>query len=364
MAGPNESTAPDRETADPPATAAPNVTRVDFYLHTASVAAVFAVSYLLIFLACMVGNGIVCFVVLRSRNMRTVTNVFILNLAISDMLVGLFCMPTTLIDNIVTGWPFGSVVCKFSGLVQGISKITIANSKRIIVVIWVLAVAIMCPSGLMLQVTKEPSVRIRAGGHRNTNNNNNNNNNSDDVVVDDSRPFYWCRENWPTQQMRKVYTTVLFASIFLAPLALIVRRQRGQRRGAPGGGRDDGAGRRRQSVSRGKKRAVKMLLVVALLFVVSWLPLWTLMMVSDYARLNARQHRLVNIYAYPLSHWLAFFNSSVNPLVYGFFNENFHRAFRAAFKLQLCSAVIERRRTFSLRLKGNHPPPPPPAVSP
>jgi neuropeptide FF receptor 1 len=35
--------------------------------------------------------------------MRTVTNMFILNLAVSDLLVGIFCMPTTLVDNLITG---------------------------------------------------------------------------------------------------------------------------------------------------------------------------------------------------------------------------------------------------------------------
>lgn len=80
-----------------------NITYVDFYLHKPSVAAVFTVSYLFIFLVCMVGNGVVCFIVLRIKNMRTVTNLFILNLAISDLLVGIFCMPTTLVDNIITG---------------------------------------------------------------------------------------------------------------------------------------------------------------------------------------------------------------------------------------------------------------------
>lgn len=80
-----------------------NVTYLDFYLHKLSVASVFTISYLLIFVACMVGNGVVCFIVLRSRSMRTVTNVFILNLAVSDLLVGIFCMPTTLVDNIITG---------------------------------------------------------------------------------------------------------------------------------------------------------------------------------------------------------------------------------------------------------------------
>lgn len=80
-----------------------NITYVNFYLHEPSVAAVFTVSYLLIFLVCMLGNGVVCFIVLRRKNMRTVTNLFILNLAISDLLVGIFCMPTTLVDNIITG---------------------------------------------------------------------------------------------------------------------------------------------------------------------------------------------------------------------------------------------------------------------
>lgn len=80
-----------------------NVSYVDLYLHQPWVAAVFITSYLLIFLLCMVGNGGVCFIILWSKHMRTVTNLFILNLAVSDLLVGLFCMPTTLLDSIIAG---------------------------------------------------------------------------------------------------------------------------------------------------------------------------------------------------------------------------------------------------------------------
>nr|XP_054592675.1 neuropeptide FF receptor 2-like [Nothobranchius furzeri] len=352
-----------------------NITYVDSYLHEPAVAAVFTASYLLIFMVCMVGNGVVCFILLRSRNMRTVTNLFILNLAISDLLVGIFCMPTTLVDNIITGWPFGSIVCKLSGMVQGISvsasvftlvaiavdrfrcivypfkqKLTITTSKLIIVVIWVLAVFIMCPSGVMLQVTKEQTVRIVLGPSGNT------------------RPFYWCREDWPSQEMRKIYTTVLFANIYLAPLSLIVIMY--ARIGftlfkttlPPGWGSGtahrEGGGHKfsmdsRQTISRKKKRVIMMLVLVALVFVLSWLPLWTLMMLSDYASLTEHQHRVINIYVYPFAHWLAFCNSSVNPIIYGFFNENFRRGFQAAFKFQLCSVDIVRQRTFSRRIRGN-----------
>lgn len=230
-------------------------------------------------------------------------------------------------------------------------KLTITTSKLIIVIIWVLAISIMCPSGVMLQVTKEQRIRIVLGRINNT------------------RPFYWCRENWPNQEMRKIYTTVLFANIYLAPLSLIVIMY--ARIGftlfkttmPPSGSTGDGGGsccdsgkpnmENRQTVSRKKKRVIKMLLVVALLFILSWLPLWTLMMLSDYASLTEHQHRVVNIYVYPLAHWLAFFNSSVNPIIYGFFNENFRRGFQAAFKFQLCSADIERQKSYSHQIQGN-----------
>ncbi|KAF1377775.1 hypothetical protein PFLUV_G00204240 [Perca fluviatilis] len=363
-----------------------NITYVDFYLHKPSVAAVFTVSYLLIFLVCMVGNGVVCFTVLRSKNMRTVTNLFILNLAISDLLVGIFCMPTTLVDNIITGWPFGSVVCKLSGMVQGISvsasvftlvaiavdrfrcivypfkqKLTIPTSKLIIVIIWVLAVSIMCPSGVMLHVTKEQRVRIILG----------NNNN-------DSRPFYWCRENWPNQEMRKIYTTVLFVNIYLAPLSLIVvmyarigftlsktaisQVRAGGSVSEEGGGSGKSRTEGRHTISKKKNRVIMMLLVVALLFILSWLPLWTLMMLSDYASLTEHQYRVINIYVYPLAHWLAFFNSSINPIIYGFFNQNFRRGFQAAFKFQLCSECIWCQNTYSHQIRGNAVLPVQPAV--
>lgn len=327
-----------------------NVSYVDFYLHQPSVAAVFISSYLLIFLLCMVGNGGVCFIILWSKHMRTVTNLFILNLAVSDLLVGLFCMPTTLLDNIIAGWPFGSLVCKMSGMVQGISvsasvftlvaiavdrfrcivhpfkeKLTIPTAVAIIAVIWILAVAIMCPSAVLLQVQEEKHFRVLLGSGNAT------------------RPVFWCREEWPDPGMRKIYTTILFANIYLAPLSLIVIMYARisislSHAAMPGAGKR--SQEQRHSVWKRKQKAIKMLIVVTLLFTLSWLPLWTLMLLSDYASLSDLQLQLINIYIYPFAHWLAFFNSSINPIIYGFCNENFRRGFQAVFKLQLCSGEL------------------------
>lgn len=80
-----------------------NYTFLAYYQHSSPVAAMFILAYTFIFLMCMIGNILVCFIVVKNRQMRTVTNMFILNLAISDLLVGIFCMPTTLVDNLITG---------------------------------------------------------------------------------------------------------------------------------------------------------------------------------------------------------------------------------------------------------------------
>ncbi|XP_008155688.2 neuropeptide FF receptor 2 [Eptesicus fuscus] len=340
-----------------------NITYVNYYLHHAQVAAVFIISYFLIFFLCMVGNTVVCFIVMRNKHMHTVTNLFILNLAISDLLVGIFCMPITLLDNIIAGWPFGSTMCKISGLVQGISvaasvftlvaiavdrfrsvvypfkpKLSIKTAVVIIVIIWILAIAIISPSAIMLHVQEDKYYRVKLNSENKT------------------MPVYWCWEDWPNKEMRKIYTTVLFANIYLAPLSLIVIMY--GRIGislfkvpVPHTGKQNQ--KQWHVVSKKKQKVIKMLLIVALLFILSWLPLWTLMMLSDYAELSPNELQVINIYIYPFAHWLAFCNSSINPIIYGFFNENFRRGFEDAFHLQFCQKRAQSKEAFALRAENN-----------
>ncbi|XP_041451598.1 neuropeptide SIFamide receptor-like [Drosophila obscura] len=61
---------------------------------------VYIVAYIVVFLVGLIGNSFVIAVVLRAPRMRTVTNYFIVNLAIADILVIVFCLPATLIGNI------------------------------------------------------------------------------------------------------------------------------------------------------------------------------------------------------------------------------------------------------------------------
>ncbi|KFO20593.1 neuropeptide FF receptor 2 [Fukomys damarensis] len=340
-----------------------NITYVNYYLHQPQVAAVFIISYFLIFFLCMVGNIVVCFVVTRNKHMHTVTNLFILNLAISDLLVGIFCMPITLLDNIIAGWPFGSTMCKISGLVQGISvaasvftlvaiavdrfrcvvypfkpKLTMKTASATVVIIWVLAITIMLPSAAMLHMQEEKYYHVRLD------------------LQNKTSPVYWCQEDWPNQEMRKIYTTVLFTAIYVAPLSLIVIMH-GKigislfKNTVPHTGKWNQE--HQHMVSKKKQKIIKMLLTVALLFMLSWLPLWTLMLLSDYADLSSNELQVINIYIYPFAHWMAFSNSSVNPIIYGFFNENFRRGFQDTFQLQICQERANLKEAYALRDKNN-----------
>ena len=53
--------------------------------------------YFITFLVGLVGNSLVCFAIWRNKNMRTVTNIFIVNLSVADLAVIIVCLPSTLL---------------------------------------------------------------------------------------------------------------------------------------------------------------------------------------------------------------------------------------------------------------------------
>ena len=61
---------------------------------------VLMVAYSLALIAGLVGNIFVVAIVIKDPKMRTVTNFFLLNLAVADLLVLTVCLPLTLVSNI------------------------------------------------------------------------------------------------------------------------------------------------------------------------------------------------------------------------------------------------------------------------
>ncbi|XP_012156610.1 neuropeptide SIFamide receptor [Ceratitis capitata] len=83
--------------------------------------------YIPIFIFALLGNGIVCYIVQSTPRMRTVTNYFIANLAVGDILMTVFCIPFSFVSIfILKHWPFGTVLCNLVNYSQAVSVLVSA----------------------------------------------------------------------------------------------------------------------------------------------------------------------------------------------------------------------------------------------
>ncbi|XP_065364571.1 putative tyramine receptor 2 [Calliphora vicina] len=130
--------------------------------------------FMLLILVTVVGNTLVILAVLTTRRLRTVTNCFVLNLAITDWLVGTCVMPPAVIHYIAEGvWRFGWILCdiwisldvllctasilslcaisldRYLAVTQPLTYSKNRRTKRLalfmIFIVWVTALSITCP---------------------------------------------------------------------------------------------------------------------------------------------------------------------------------------------------------------------------
>lgn len=81
------------------------------YFFYADLYVVLPVIYSVICAVGLTGNTAVIYVILKAPKMKTVTNMFILNLAIADDLFTLV-LPINIAEHLLHYWPFGEVLCK------------------------------------------------------------------------------------------------------------------------------------------------------------------------------------------------------------------------------------------------------------
>ena len=88
----------------------------------------------IICLVALIANGTLFWIVLRKRELRTMSNLFVLNLAAADTLVSLASMPTTFINVASSTWMFSSKVCVLFGVVTIASFISSVSSLGLIAI--------------------------------------------------------------------------------------------------------------------------------------------------------------------------------------------------------------------------------------
>ncbi|XP_061386033.1 neuropeptide Y receptor type 6 [Musca vetustissima] len=140
----------------------------------------FCILYTTVFILGVFGNVLVCYVVLRNRAMQTVTNIFITNLALSDILLCILAVPFTPLYTFMGRWAFGRTLCHLVSFAQGcsiyISTLTLTSIAidryfviiypfhprmkmstciAIVISIWVISLLATLPYGMYVKVVND-----------------------------------------------------------------------------------------------------------------------------------------------------------------------------------------------------------------
>lgn len=163
----------------------------------------------------IVGNSFVILVFARGRRSRTDLRPFLINLAVSDLIMALFCMPFTFIYTMLHSWIFSKPMCPivlffqvfsvmgsvFTNMAIGIdrflavmfplrSRLTKQRAKYVIFVIWLCSTAISSVQLVVGRAVERPD-----GGME-------------------------CTEDWNPGQ-RNVYTIFIFVLTYVIPLLIL-----------------------------------------------------------------------------------------------------------------------------------------------
>jgi len=227
----------------------------------------------------LVGNIVVVYVVARYARMKTVTNVYILNLSIADSLF-LVGMPMIMATALLRRWVFGAVLCHVFyaltcvNMFTGAFTLTLMSADRFVAVwypvssvrfrtppfaamaaalAWVASGVVMSPVVFYADHMTRP------------------------VVSKSEPPTYSCVVNWPVERSltaARIYVGYTVAIGFLVPVscvcvfyALLVMRLKSTRRQV-----SSITSSRRQSVAR--RSVTCFVAIITAVFIGCWLPYW------------------------------------------------------------------------------------------
>nr|XP_040224412.2 tachykinin-like peptides receptor 99D isoform X3 [Anopheles coluzzii] len=276
-----------------------------------------------------VGNLIVVWIVLSHKRMRTVTNYFLVNLSIADAMVSTLNVTFNYTYMLYLDWPFGTMYCKISQFVAILSicasvftLMAIAIDRYVAIMnplkprmgkkatlcvaasIWIVGTIISCPS--LLFFTTYPM--------------------KDHIL---------CYAEWPDgpsnhSRQEYVYNIVFMLLTYFLPIGSMTYTY--ARVGLElWGSKSIGECTQRQLDNiKSKRRVVKMMMIVVIIFAVCWLPFQIYFILTSYYPELTKKPYIQEVYL--AIYWLAMSNSMYNPIIYCWMNLRFRRGFQQFFR--------------------------------
>ena len=287
-------------------------------------------AYVVIFTIALFGNGIGLYVVCGRATPRRITNLLIKNLAVADLIFTVTIMPYSVLHMFFEGNQWfgglvGTITCKavfyavpvsvaasvttmvvisldrFCAVYFPLNQSLFHNHRAITCFIWLFSLITMTPYLFIYQVSKEGEL-------------------------------YFCYEVWPwaddSQEMflaLRTFHVILFVPFYPIPLLIItfVSSLVGRRlwlHRMPGSAYNIN----RTVVEDSRRKVVKMLVVLVILFALCWLPTHLL---HFFAYFEPTVYVRIPIVVQHLMLWVSHANTTINPIMYIALNKNFRYSF-------------------------------------
>lgn len=292
--------------------------------------------YVITFIIGFVGNTIGMFVVYKRTCIANVTNIFIANMSLADLLVTLFAIPTSItqlyIENRWVGGAFGVFTCKvanfslYMSLAASVFTIVLISFERYLAIfyplrgddvrkpkiisgiIWVCSFVFASPLLVMFNIEQDRSTGV-----------------------------YYCLTKWApdprkTFEVLKVYFTMCFVVMYIIPVVFLAGLYYRIAfklcvQTSPNSTPDNHSKRVRNS----RRKVVRMLVGIVILFTICWLPAHVIHYMIVYE--NDLVKRIQDVVV--VSFWLCQANSSLNPCLYIVLNDRFRQDFGRVV-IQIC----------------------------
>ncbi|CAO4385354.1 unnamed protein product [Caenorhabditis nigoni] len=319
--------------------------------------------YIFLFFLGLFGNVTLIYVTCSYKALLSVQNIFILNLAASDIMMCILSLPITPITNVYKNWYFGNLLCHLIPCIQGISIFVctfslgaIALDRYILVVrphttplsqrgaflttilLWILSFVVTLPYAFNMQMMEYTEEHICG---------------------------YFCTEKWESAKSRRAYTMIVMLAQFVLPFAVMafcysnifsVLSKRAQTKirkmvertsalesscAFPSHGLEqyenelneflDKQEKEKQRVVLQNRRTTSILVTMVVWFGITWLPHNVVSLIIEYDetqsffRLFGRDDYDISYLLNLFTHSIAMSNIVVNPVLYAWLNPSFRQ---------------------------------------
>ncbi|CAF0711269.1 unnamed protein product [Brachionus calyciflorus] len=288
----------------------------------------------------LVGNSLVLLTYLFQKQMRSTTNIIILNLAIAELLFIFLCVPFTGFNYVLSKWYFGDIICKIYQYtanvtayvlilllvlmsldrylaICSIGNTTIRNKRNVniaIIILWIVVLVLNLPHLFMWE---EYSYSIS---------------NENRTVCILKYNIIISKSLDPANESELVeletakykiqaYYSIFFMAAYVLPCVSIciiyglLMKKLKEIKG--------------KQVSKSKRKVTLMVVVVVSSFVLCWGPLQIMLFLQHVVKVDFEE---IHITILIITNCIAYLNTCVNPIIYGFANQDFRRAYAAILR--------------------------------